>query len=171
MDEVACRECRGPCRKPLPASFDTFPMANVCIETPKFLSTPVPALKFASHLPGNSCFLSASVLSARQLFKVDIASEIFSGDENASVPPFLVMATDGIWDEASASTVVAEVKDGISKIQAHKRRFAISKGHHRGSSVGSMTFTDGESDSEDESEFCGSGEWAEHGVRDDSTNK
>lgn len=58
-----------------------------------------------------------------------------------------------------------QVKDGIAKIQAHKRRFAIRKGkHRRDSSFGSTTFTDGESDSEDESEFCGSGEWAEQGV-------
>lgn len=57
------------------------------------------------------------------------------------------------------------MKDGIAKIQAHKRRFAIRKGkHRRDSSFGSTTFTDGESDSEDESEFCGSGEWAEQGV-------
>lgn len=60
---------------------------------------------------------------------------------------------------------IQQVKDGIAKIQAHKRRFAIRKGkHRRDSSFGSTTFTDGESDSEDESEFCGSGEWAEQGV-------
>ena len=60
-----------------------------------------------------------------------------------------------------------KVKDGIAKIQAHKRRFAVSEGHRRDLSLGSTTFTDGESDSEDEeSEFCGSGEWAEQGVRD-----
>ena len=57
------------------------------------------------------------------------------------------------------------MKDGIAKIQAHKRRFAVRKGkHRRESSFGSTTFTDGESDSEDESEFCGSGEWAAQGV-------
>lgn len=105
----------------------------------------------------------------RQLFKVDIASDVFQGDEKPSVPPFLVLATDGIWDETSANIVVHEVKDGIAKIQAHKRRFAIrTRGggkHKRNLSFGSTTFTDGESDSEDEpSEFCGSGEWAEQGV-------
>lgn len=64
-----------------------------------------------------------------------------------------------------SSTKPNQVKDGIAKIQAHKRRFAVRRGkHRRESSFGSTTFTDGESDSEDESEFCGSGEWAEQGV-------
>jgi len=59
----------------------------------------------------------------------------------------------------------AQVKDGIAKIQAHKRRYAVRKSkHRRESSFGSTTFTDGESDSEDETEFCGSGEWAGQGV-------
>lgn len=44
-----------------------------------------------------------------QLFKVDIASEVFRGDEKLAIPPFLVLATDGIWDETSANTVVDEV--------------------------------------------------------------
>lgn len=60
-----------------------------------------------------------------------------------------------------------QVKDGIEKIQAHKRRFAIRRRtHRRNTSTGSTTFTDGESDSDDEqhSEFCGSGEWADRGV-------
>lgn len=61
-----------------------------------------------------------------------------------------------------------QVKDGIAKIQAHKRRFAVRRvrrgKHRRESSFGSTTFTDGESDSQDESEFCGSGEWAEQEV-------
>lgn len=100
---------------------------------------------------------------------MDIASDVFSGDEKPSFPPFLVLATDGIWDETCPNTVVDEVKDGIAKIQAHKRRFAVRRGkgkHRRDSSFGSTTFTDGESDSEeDASEFCGSGEWAEQGVR------
>ena len=57
------------------------------------------------------------------------------------------------------------MKDGIAKIQAHKRRFTVHKGkHRRESSFGSTTFTDGDSDSEDETEFCGSGEWAAQGV-------
>ncbi len=57
------------------------------------------------------------------------------------------------------------MKDGIAKIQAHKRRYAVRKSkHRRESSFGSTTFTDGESDSEDETEFCGSGEWAAQGV-------
>ncbi|CAM9404279.1 unnamed protein product [Ectocarpus sp. 12 AP-2014] len=109
------------------------------------------------------------IASFPELFKVDIASDVFQGDEKPSVPPFLVLATDGIWDETSANIVVDEVKDGIAKIQAHKRRFAIrTRGggkHKRNLSFGSTTFTDGESDSEDEpSEFCGSGEWAEQGM-------
>ncbi|CAM9199196.1 unnamed protein product [Ectocarpus fasciculatus] len=109
------------------------------------------------------------IASFPELFKVDIASDVFHGDEKPSVPPFLVLATDGIWDETSANIVVDEVKDGIAKIQAHKRRFTIrTRGggkHKRNLSFGSTTFTDGESDSEDEpSEFCGSGEWAEQGM-------
>lgn len=40
---------------------------------------------------------------------MDIASEVFRGDERLTVPPFLVLATDGIWDETSANTVVDEV--------------------------------------------------------------
>lgn len=105
------------------------------------------------------------IASFPELFKVDIASDIFQGDETPAVPPFLVLATDGIWDEASASTVVAEVKDGIKKIQAHKRRFIVSKkNHRRARSAGSTSFTDAESDTDKESEFCGSGEWAERGV-------
>lgn len=105
------------------------------------------------------------IVSFPELFKVDIASDVFHGDEPPAVPAFLVLATDGIWDETSASTVVAEVKDGIKKIQAHKRRFMVSKkNHRRARSAGSTTFTDAESDTEHESEFCGSGEWAERGV-------
>lgn len=41
---------------------------------------------------------------------MDIASEVFRGEEHSSVPPFLVLATDGIWDETSADTVVEEVR-------------------------------------------------------------
>ncbi|CAM9250721.1 unnamed protein product [Scytosiphon promiscuus] len=108
------------------------------------------------------------IASFPELFKVDIASEVFRGDEKPSFPPFLVLATDGIWDETCPNTVVDEVKDGIARIQAHKRRFAVRRGkgkHRRDSSFGSTTFTDGESDSEeDASEFCGSGEWAEQGM-------
>ncbi|CAM9364487.1 unnamed protein product [Hapterophycus canaliculatus] len=108
------------------------------------------------------------IASFPELFKVDIASEVSRGDEKPSFPPFLVLATDGIWDETCPNTVVDEVKDGIAKIQAHKRRFAVRRGkgkHRRDSSFGSTTFTDGESDSgEDASEFCGSGEWAEQGM-------
>lgn len=50
------------------------------------------------------------VLPLLQLFKVDIASDVFEGEERLSVPPFLVLATDGIWDETSANTVVEEVR-------------------------------------------------------------
>ncbi len=46
----------------------------------------------------------------KQLFKVDIASEVFRGDEKLATQPFLVLATDGIWDEATANTVVDEVR-------------------------------------------------------------
>lgn len=62
--------------------------------------------------------------------------------------------------------VFLQVKDGLDKIQAHKRRYSDQKKHRRELSAGSMTFTDGESDTEDEaSEFCGSGQWAARGVR------
>lgn len=114
------------------------------------------------------------IASFPELFKVDIASDVYQGEEPPAIPPFLVLATDGIWDETSANTVIEEVKDGIERIQAHKRRFMVtekkvhrhmrSMSHRRMTSTGSTTFTDGESDTEDESEFCGSGEWASHGV-------
>lgn len=35
---------------------------------------------------------------------------MFRGDEKLDTPPFLVLATDGIWDEATANTVVDEVR-------------------------------------------------------------
>lgn len=41
---------------------------------------------------------------------MDIASEVCRGDEKLAVPPFLVLGTDGIWDETSANTVVDEVR-------------------------------------------------------------
>ncbi|CAM9587695.1 unnamed protein product, partial [Sphacelaria rigidula] len=114
------------------------------------------------------------IASFPELFKVDIASDVYQGEEPPAIPPFLVLATDGIWDETSANTVIEEVKDGIERIQAHKRRFMVtekkvhrrmrSMSHRRVTSTGSTTFTDGESDTEDESEFCGSGEWASHGM-------
>lgn len=51
-----------------------------------------------------------------KLFKVDIASEVFVREEQPSVPPFLVLGTDGIWDEASAKTVVEEVRSLVSRL-------------------------------------------------------
>ena len=41
---------------------------------------------------------------------MDIASEVCSSGEQPPVPPFLVLGTDGIWDETSANTVVEEVR-------------------------------------------------------------
>ena len=46
---------------------------------------------------------------------MDIASDVFEGEERLSVPPFLVLATDGIWDETSANTVVEEVRFLLKK--------------------------------------------------------
>ncbi|CAM9714858.1 unnamed protein product [Choristocarpus tenellus] len=87
---------------------------------------------------------------------VDMASELKPGWPRPLVPPFLVVATDGIWNHVPPNTVVAEVKAGIKKIQAHKKRFDATG--EEGS--GCLSFTDSESGTDTDEESYTEGKWA-----------
>ncbi|CAM9842187.1 unnamed protein product [Discosporangium mesarthrocarpum] len=96
-----------------------------------------------------------SIASFPEVSIVDMVNEYRPGKPRPVIPPFLIVATDGIWNQVPASTVVAEVKTGIRMIQAHQKRY-----YSKEEDSGCLSFTDSESGSDSEDEYSADGKWA-----------